>query len=127
MPSAVIAQGLPQRVLRKKFAAADLPALTETELFGAVPAVPCKGYGTVRFWIGGPTTQAGTITVYTRPEKNVAPGSTSFAWAQVSAQAVAAGATTPPAPVNINADHVRVTWTAGAAATIAQIEITLFP
>lgn len=124
MPSAVVTQGLPLRVLRKKFTVGELIA-AEVELFGAVPTVPCKGYGTARAWIGA-TAQAGTLRFYTRPEKNVAAGSTSYTFTLVSSQVIPAGPSNQPTPVNLNADHLRVTWQS-AVATAAEIEITLVP
>lgn len=126
MPSAIATQGKPLRVCRHKFLAADLPALTETSIFGVVPGVPCKGYGTVRVWIGG-TTQSIDLKFKQRPERNIAAGSTSYSWTQTGAtQTIPAGPSTQPTPVNVIADELDITITP-AVATDVQIEVELFP
>jgi hypothetical protein len=128
LASAIVTQSKPQRVVRHKFVAADFAANTEKSLFGAVPGVPCKGYGTARFWVGGNIDQGFTLKTLQRPEQNVASGSTPYSWNQTSSVGVGASPTVMPPVVNIVGDHLDVTVTPGGTVFAElEIEVTLFP
>ena len=129
MPSAIATQNLPQRILRRKYVALDFAAGVEASLFGGSPNMPVKGYGTMRFWVGGTIDKAFVITVYQKPEMNVFPGSTPYTFNQTATMTVPVNPTTMPLAQNIVADIADVTITpdAGGVFTDLEIEITLQP